>query len=153
MIEVFENALPETWIERKTAVDAIEPIEDTHDALRDAAVRYISVLNAFSDKIEAVLSNKRATMRDVAIAYYSTALALGLNSVNGRSFTEIADAWGLERATLSKAAVAFVGANGLQPSFAMKRAETASVYAGARLQSIERNNGALPDVPAAGRSV
>jgi hypothetical protein len=142
-------------IDRRMPWDDLEPIPDEHDELRDAAIKYISIINAFSERIERAITEPGATVRGVATAYYSVALALGLNSIAGRSFTEIARLWNVERATLSKSAVSFIQANGLEPSWAMKKAETSIAFTQARLRSIAEHNGAeLPPVPAVrGRSV
>jgi hypothetical protein len=110
-------------IDRRMPWDDLEPIPDSHDELRDAAIKYISIMNAFADRLERAITDPGATVRGVATMFYGMSLALGLNSVNGRSFTEIARAWNLERATLSKIATSFVAANGLEPSWAMKKAE------------------------------
>jgi len=141
-------------IDNRLPIDDLEPLPGEHDELRDAAIKFISIINAFSERLERAITEPGATVRGIATAYYSVSLALGLNSVNGRSFTEIAAVWNLERATLSKAAVSFVQANGLEPSWAMKKAETSIAFTHARLRSIAEHNGAeLPPVPTAGRSV
>jgi len=146
----------EHLIDRKTAVDWLEPNENQFDAIRDARVQAVRVLNGFGARIESALSRPGATLVDVATAYYQCAYALGLNSCD-LSMTERAEMLGIQRATISKGATAFCAAHDLEPSWAMKREGTADAYAEARRESIIRTNaklnGELPTVPNAGRSV
>jgi hypothetical protein len=65
--------------------------------------------------------------------------------------TARAERLGCERAAISKGATAFGAANGLDPSWAMKR-DTDS-YMKARINYVEQSNGAMPAVPARGRRV
>jgi hypothetical protein len=139
-------------IDRRMPWDDLEPIDDEHDALRDAAIRYVALINAFSTAIERAISAPDASLQSARIAYWGIATALGLNSVAGRSMTDLAQACGCERASLSKKAREFVSANHLQPSFIMKTEISVESFSKARVQSIKRN-GALPEVPTAGRSV
>src|SRR6266404_7229155 len=87
--------LPETWVDRKTAIDELEPLEREDDDLRDAAVKYVALINAFSTAIERALSDPRATLQNVRTAYWGIAFGLGLNSTCGRTVTEMAESIGV----------------------------------------------------------
>ena len=139
-------------IDTRLPIDDLEPIPDVHDELRDAAIKYVSLINAFSTAIERALFAKDASLQSARITYWGVATALGLNSVNGRSMTQLALACGCERASISKRAREFVAANSIEPSFIMKREDSVEAFSKGRVESIKRN-GALPAVPEAGRSV
>jgi hypothetical protein len=141
------------WVDPKTAVDHLEPLEDTHSELRDAGLRAIEVLQAFAGLMERRLGDPNVTVRDVALAFWKGAYALGLQCCAGVSMTDRAQLLGCERASISKGATSLCSSLGLAPSFYMKREGTAETFAKARIQSIAKQNGALPHVPPAGRSV
>src|SRR5215470_13939467 len=124
------------WIDRKTAIDVIEPEPDRHDDLRDAALKYTAVINAFGRRIEQGLAT--GSFAAVATTFWGVAFALGLACVDGRSMTEIASMIGVARATISKNAIAFCHANGLQESFYMKNSEARESYTASRIESIQR---------------
>ena len=143
--EITENTL----VDYKCAIDEIEPVPDRHSDLRDFALRSVGLLNAMACTIEAGLA--RGSFESVAVAYWSSAYALGLSGCAGMSMTERAQSLGVERATISKAAVAFCSANNLEPSPYMKNSGASESYCKARLESITRSNGATPR-PRANRS-
>jgi hypothetical protein len=132
--------LPETWIDRKTAIDHLEPLPDEHDDLRDFAVKSVAILNAFASRIESGFA--QGTVQSVAVQFWSVAYALGLNCAAGISMTDRAVSLGVQRATISKGARAFCLANDLPPSFMMKAEAAAESYCDSRVASIQRANGA-----------
>lgn len=140
----------------RTPIDDLEPLVDTHTELRDFAIRSVEILHAFAVQIEYALAQPDATLTTVAVAFFQAAYALGLPQCE-ESMTVKAAKLGVERATISKGAVAFCAANDLQPSWHMKK--ECSSYTEARIAAIEHsgngngNGSALPTVPARGSSV
>ena len=130
---------PEQWIERKTAIDVLEPEFNPSDLIRQAQRKTIELLNAVGNALERALARPDANVRDIAIAWWGPAYALGLNCCEGMTMTQRSERLGFERATLSKAATAFCLANDLEPSFYMKRADAADMYRDARLRAVERS--------------
>jgi|SRR5262245_19335971 len=159
MFDFDRGNLPEELIDRRGPWDELEPEDCPANSIRGAQLAAVRLLNAFASSIEIVLSQPNCTLRDVQIRFYALCFGIGLSSVcEGRSMSEIADALGCERATISKTATEWCRANSMDPSFYMKK--SAKDYANARVESIERNNarlkgngnGNLPDVPPRHRS-
>jgi hypothetical protein len=136
-----DRALPENWIDRTEPWEILEFQHKPADLVRDARVECVRLLNAFASSLESVLARPDCSVREVKIRFFGVAGALGLNLMDGRSFTELADAIGCEKASLSKIACEFCRANNLEPSLMMKCAESSAAYQHARLQSIARVNG------------
>jgi hypothetical protein len=137
---LFDNNhfLPEEWIDRREPVDDLEPDIARADAIRDARKKGIFFLNAFGAQVEASLLRPGATVTDIAVAFYQVAYALGLNLCEGMSMTERAQAWGVERASISKGATQFCNGNGLPPSFYMKKEPAQESFRSARIRSIKQ---------------
>lgn len=135
-----DHFLPEEWISRHHPIDDIEPDLKRDDAIRDARVKCIILLNSGYSHIEAALLTPGANVQDIAVSFYQSAYALGLNLCAGISMTERADKWGVERASISKGATKFCEGNALPPSFYMKKEEAKSSYCDARIESIKKCN-------------
>lgn len=127
---------PNTAIDQRTPIDYIEPEVD----VRNAGLRYIRVLEAFATRIGDALST--GDIRTANTAFWGGAYGLGLSICGDLSMTKRASFVGVTRATISKAAQAFVTDNGLSPSFYMKSAESHRPYALARKSYIA--NGSKP---------
>lgn len=110
------------------------------DSIRDARTKCIALLNSGYSHIEAALLRPGATLHDVAVSFYQTSYAFGLNLCSGVSMTERAELWGVERASISKGATAFCAGNDLPPSFYMKKEEAQGEYRKARVGSIKKCN-------------
>lgn len=132
--------LPDEWITPPNQINDIEPEISPADAVRDARVKCVQLLNAFAAHIEAALLRPGAQIKDVAIAFYQPVYALGLNIADGTSMTERSQHWEVERATISKGAIAFCNGNGLPPSFYMKDESAQKSYQNARVKSIKECN-------------
>jgi len=144
-----DHALPENWIDRTEPWEFIEFEHKPADLVRDARVECVRLLNAFGSSLEEVLARPNCTLQNVRIRFFGICGALGLNLMDGRSFTDLADAIGVEKASFSKVACEFCRANNLEPSLMMKAASSAAAYQTARLTSIENHsngngNGAHP---------
>ena len=152
-----DNLMPEGWIDRTEPWELLEFEHKPADLIRDARVQAMAILNAFGSWLERTLSRPGSTLRDVKVKFYGISGALGLNLMDGRTFTELSETLGVERATLSKVAREFCMANNLEPSFMMKCSASAVTYANRRIESIQRNgsngNGSLPHPPDKGRGV
>jgi hypothetical protein len=68
--------------------DDLEPLENRHDELRDAALKYVALINSFGATIERALASGDLMM--IATQFWGCAFALGLICVDGRSMTTIA---------------------------------------------------------------
>lgn len=135
-----DHFLPDEWIDRRHPVDDIEPIIPPADAIRDARVKCIFLLNAGYSYIEAALLKPGTTVQDVAVAFYQSAYGLGLNLCDGMTMTDRSGIWGVERASISKGATAFCAGNALPPSFYMKKEDAQDAYRDARIGSIKKCN-------------
>src|SRR5215470_16722555 len=120
MSEIDDHHLPAEWVTWKTAIDELEPEDCPPNSARAAAIKCVGILNAFGSSMESVFANPSCTLRDVKIRFYALSFALGLNIIDGRSQTEMAESLGIERATFSKIATSFCVANSLAPSYYMK---------------------------------
>jgi len=141
MTEFHDQRHDRLWIDHKTPVDDLEPVEDSHEALRDAAIKYTSIMNAYSTAMERAITAPNATVQRIASVHWQISYALGLNSCSGRSMTECARIWNLERATISKGATEFCRANDLEPSYYMKKESTQQSYRACRIAVIAASNG------------
>ena len=119
----------------------LDGLQYDETALRSAHVEAVALINDFAAQLESVLARKEATINDVRVRFYGLSGALGLNIMDGRSFTQIADELGCSRASLSKLATEFCAAHALPSSFMMKSSGTMTSYQSARLDSIRRANG------------
>jgi len=159
MFDIDHDRLPEELIDRRGPWDELEPEDYPANSVRAAQIRAVALLNAFGASLESVLTDRNATMCDIKIRFYALCFGLGLNLIEGRTMSEVAQNLGVERATLSKIAVQFCQANGLDPSWHMKKSGTGRTYTMGRLESIARRNakmngnGKLPAIPKRGRSV
>jgi hypothetical protein len=136
--------LPENWIDRTEPWEFIEFEHKPADLVRDARVECVRLLNAFASSLESVLARPECSVQHVRIRFFGIAGALGLNIMDGRSFTELADWIGCTKASLSKTACEFTKANNLEPSMMMKSSESSAAYQTARLASIKRNGNGTP---------
>ena len=149
---VDENLHVELQDRRHPYVDVYEK-EILDDQLRAARLTAIALISAFASGIANSLSNQKATLQSVGVAFWSRALALGLPCCEGVSVTALALSLGVARATLSKAMVEFASANQLPPSRWMKSELSRVSYAEARVAYVSRNghngeaNGELPVSP------
>lgn len=123
-------------IDRRTAVDFIEPELD----VRNASLSYIRVLEEFATRVADGL--KTGDIRSANTAFWGSAYGLGLSCCEEISMTQRASFMGVTRATISKSAQSFVTDMGLSPSFYMKSAESHKPYAMARKEYIA--NGCRP---------
>ncbi len=74
----------EVQIEYRTPIDMLEPISNSQpEDLRDAAQRYVSIMNAFARRIESGLSE--GDLKTVAAAFWGCAYGLGLSCCDGVS--------------------------------------------------------------------
>jgi hypothetical protein len=135
-----DHFLPEEWITPAHQIDDIEPVPKASDAIRDARVKCVFLLNAVFSHIESALLRPGAGLKDVAVAVYQPAYAIGAMICDGLSMTERAEFWGVERASISKGATAFCAGNAMPPSFYMKKEEAQSSYRDARVGSIKKCN-------------
>ena len=121
--------VPEGWVERTEPWELIdgEWEDEPADLVRNARVQAVRLLNAFGSSLESVLSRPDCTVRDVKIRFFGICGALGLNLMDGRSWTELAAELGCERASLSKVATEWCAAHNLEHSFMMKKTETTTV--------------------------
>jgi hypothetical protein len=94
----------------RTPISYIEPVLET----REAAMRYIDVLNGFANRIESGLLE--GNLRSVQVAFFSVSYALGLKCCAGMNVTERALQLGVEPESISKGAQEFVESHGLSPS-------------------------------------
>ena len=135
--------VPETWIVRREPWEFIsgEWEEKPADLVRDARVQAIALLNAFGSNLEAAIARPGCTVREIKIRFFGIAGALGLNLMDGRSFSSLAADIGCEKASLSKIACEFCRANNLEPSLMMKCTESSASFQRARFASIQRVNG------------
>jgi len=157
MGSVDDTYIPEGWISRTEPWELIDGKwqDEPADLVRNARVQAVRLLNAFGSSIESVLSRPDCTLRDVKIRFFGLCGALGLNLMDGRSWTDLAEEIGCERASLSKLGTEFVNAHNLDPSFMMRRPEACVAYTHSRLDSIAESNAKakLPSVPPKGRRV
>lgn len=135
-----DHFLPEEWIDRHHPIDDIEPMPKASDAIRDARVKCVQLINASFAHIESALLRPGTTIKDIAVAFYQPAYAVGAMVCDGMSMTQRAEFWGVERASISKGATAFCAGNDLPPSFYMKKEEAQSAYRDARIDSIKECN-------------
>jgi hypothetical protein len=129
----YASKTPEEWISRRHPVDDLEPTMLQSDAIRDARLQTVRLLNALAGSIEGAIS--KGNIKGIQTAFWGAAYGLGLNVCQGVSMTQRALSLGVERAALSKRATSFCSANGLDPSFLMKR-ESYLAYREARLEVI-----------------
>src|SRR2546429_5640589 len=120
MIDGNGHLLPEEWVTRHEPVDDIEPRIMPADAIRDARLQTVRLLNALGNVVERSLADSSASVTGMAVAFWGAAYGLGLNCCDGMTMTERALSLGRERASISKAARNFVTANQLPPSWYMK---------------------------------
>ncbi|HEX7531462.1 MAG TPA: hypothetical protein VF333_09980 [Pyrinomonadaceae bacterium] len=125
-------------VNRQTVVDDLEPQLKMADAVREARVEAVRLINSFASLIESALTRPRSTMRDLLTVFYQGAYAMDLNLCEDVNVTERADNIGVRRATLSKGMVAFCVGNSLPPSRHMKDKETQAEYLKARLERVTR---------------
>ena len=125
------HILPEEWVTRHEPVDDIEPRILPADELRHARVEAIRLLNALGNAVER--SNPQG---NVAVAFWGAAYGLGLNCCDGMTMTERAQSLGVGRATISKGATSFCGANNLPPSYYMKTDGAGAVYSKVRIEVV-----------------
>lgn len=137
---MFDNNhfLPEEWIDRREPVDDLEPDIKRSEAIHDARVKGIRLLNAMGTHIQDALLRPGSTIVDVAVAFYQTAYAFGLAVCDGKSMTERAEMWGVERASISKGATALCSLTEMPPSFYMKKETAQGSYRDARIKSIRQ---------------
>lgn len=129
-------------VDHRTPIDELEPLHDAHSDMRDFALRSVQILHAFANLIECAIAREKATVLDVALAYWQGAYALGLPSCDV-SMTARAVQLGCERASISKGSTAFCAANDLDPSWAMRREAATISYTKARVDSVKQSM-ALP---------
>jgi hypothetical protein len=127
----------ELHVTHRTAIDELEPLDTSPTDLREAAQKYVSVMNAFARRIELGLSE--GDLKSVAVNFWGAAYGLGLSCCEGMSMTERSAQIGVQRATISKQARLFIEANGLPPSYYMKQ-ETDG-YVTSRLAQVAASNG------------
>jgi hypothetical protein len=128
----------ELHVEHRTPVDDLEPISvSPPEDLREAALKFVSVLNSFARRIESGLSD--GDLKSVAVNFWGAAYGLGLSCCEGLSMTERSAQIGVQRATISKQARQFVESNDLPPSYYMKQETDA--YIESRLAQLNSGNG------------
>jgi hypothetical protein len=128
----------ELHVEYRTAVDELEPISaSSSEDLREAALKFVSVMNAFARRIESGLADRN--LKTVEVNFWGAAYGLGLTCCEGLSMTERSERIGVQRATISKQARIFIEANDLPPSWYMKQ-ETDN-YVTSRLAQLNKGNG------------
>jgi len=124
----------ELHVEYRTVIDDLEPLEISPADLREAAQKYVAIMNAFAAKIQTGFRDRNAE-----VAFWGCCYGLGLSNCEGVSMTEKAEQLGVTRATISKTARSFVEANNLKPSWHMKQ-ETSN-YIESRLKQVAASNG------------
>src|SRR5262245_17666384 len=87
---------------RRTPVDELEPLETSLADLREAALKYTAVLNAFASRIE--LGMAEGNLKSVQVRFWGSAYALGLSCCEGMTMTQRSLKIGVQRATISKEA-------------------------------------------------
>jgi hypothetical protein len=122
----------------RTAVDDLEPISASPpEDLRGAAQRYTAILEAFANRVESGIAEE--SLKSVKVNFWGAAYGLGLRCCDGMTMTERSLAIGVQRATISKQARAFIEANDLPPSWYMKT--EADSYVTSRLAQVAASNG------------
>jgi hypothetical protein len=127
----------------RTPIDDLEPLEASPADLREAALKYVSVLEAFANRIESGIAEE--SLKSTKVNFWGAAYGLGLSCCEGMTMTERSLAIGVERATISKQARLFIEANDLPPSWYMKT--EADSYVTSRLKQVAASNGNGADHP------
>jgi hypothetical protein len=107
-------------VDYKSPDQCLEPILDA----REAGMRYIDVLNAFADHIEASLTE--GNLRSVQVSYWTVCFAVGLKRCGGMAMTERERQLGVRHGTIAKGAKAFIELHGLSPSCFMRNGNGAN---------------------------
>ena len=124
-------------IHHHTPVDDIEPEYANPQDLREAALKYVGIMNSFANLVENGLRDR--DMRNVATKFWGAAYALGLGCCDGVSMTARAHSLGVTRAAISKTARVLCEANNLPPSWYLKQETDA--YMHARNAQVAASNG------------
>jgi hypothetical protein len=66
--------------------------------------------------------------RDAQLSWVQIATAMGLDSTEGKSVTEIASSLGVTKQAVSKGVTAFLRLSGLPPAYGLKSSEARAIY-------------------------
>jgi hypothetical protein len=117
-------------------VDEIEPLDAVSSEYRQCALRMLAVFNAVDEFMCTTHTGKPSKK------WHCVSLALGLFSTRGKTETEVAEEWGISRASISKDVVTVLRLAHLEnnPAFGLKSVENRRLYM--------RTNGRRPETEA-----
>jgi hypothetical protein len=125
-------------------VDRLEPEIAPADAIRDARLMTVHLLNDFAVEMLSALTSENPA-RSALIRLFRINYAMGLSiASDGIPMSARADQLGCERAALSKIATAWNTAHDLRPSHLQKSVEANEEYARARREAVQSSNGMTP---------
>jgi hypothetical protein len=121
-------------------VDFLEPVTLPSDAIRDARMMTVHLLNDFAVEMLSALNERSDPVRSAKIKLYGIAFGMGL-SIADDSMTDCAARLGVSRATISKVATSWNTAHDLPPSFHQKSDESIHSYEVRRREVVAASNG------------
>jgi hypothetical protein len=122
-------------------IEHIEIQTTPADAVRDARMMCVKMLNDFASEMLRSMTGHHGSMQRALQTLYGISYGMGLNICEGRSMSARAAELGVTRAALSKVACAWASSHDLPPSFHQKAAGASESYSMTRRKVVAASTG------------